>query len=1148
MYKTSILHLDDSEEDLEIIKRRLIKELDIGELRQERKFDSFASTLVSFKPDIILSEFYLPDIDGFEIIDYLNNNSLDIPIVFITGRYEEDIIVKSLKKGASDFISKDNLQRVGNSIQRSIREHEQQITLKETETKLIESESRFRNLVEKSSDWIWQLDKNMQFVYSSQRVLNILGYKVNEIINKKIYKYISPEDIGKLKNFLRNKRSKNDSHLLELIFCTKDNRKIYIEVNYSQTFDSEGNLLGYEGIARDITARKEVYLLQELNNKRSQLLLELPEIIKKYNTEDFIKTVVEKIVDLTSSRCGMIINHGNNSINLYYSNDTASWQNFKVDEEYHINDFLTSNRIISSESIALGNDNISVILADKKIEYNRNDSDTLSLTIKEISRLSSLSHKIDEIKLRDKKLEEAQSLAKLGYWEWDFLTNSYTWSDNIYSLVGLNKNEKPIGIKEIKKHVSKESYRTMLGNFFKFRKECGYCSCDVNVKRPGKDDLWLTVRGVCSKNKAGIKNGIHGTVQDITDRVKKEQELKEFEIAIRQISESIVITDLKGNIVFINDAYLLNSGYKREDLLGNNSRILQSGRTPKETYKAMWNALTAGKSWKGFFYNKRKNNEEFVEFAIITPLKKPDGKIYRYIGVKEDITEKIKLGEELDRYREKLEILVEERTKQLEEALLKSESSIRAKETFLRNMSHEIRTPMNAILGMVELISETELTELQKKYIKKINLSGKLLLNIINDILDISKIDSDMMVLESSPVCLDKVLSDLLELFNPEAEEKGLKLKIVNNTEIEYFLGDRLRLSQVLINLIKNAIKFTNKGHVVIEVNCLKEFRGKLFLKFSVKDTGLGIDKSAQEKLFQPFEQEDSSTTRRFGGTGLGLAITKQIIRLMEGDLKVESEKGQGSEFWFTIVVEECVIDKDYTNINNEVNIDFLEPLGSISILIAEDDETNRFVIEGLLKNNQVKITVVENGLEAVYAVEKEHFDLIIMDMQMPVMGGLEASNEIKDLELGKNVPILALTANAYEKDKEECLRNGIDDFVTKPCRKVILFSKIYNLLVRKYIDDKYINELFPSKMDKYQQLAARFFQRYENISEVLNIEDETQLKSYVHKLKGAAATLGLKQISYFANLIEMNPRKIEYLNALIENFTITKKIVNELN
>ncbi|MDD1761030.1 MAG: PAS domain S-box protein, partial [Methanothrix sp.] len=555
-------------------------------------------------------------------------------------------------------------------------------------------------------------------------------------------------------------------------------------------------------------------------------------------------------------------------------------------------------------------------------------------------------------------------------------------------------------------------------------------------------------------NFAGDLAGIVGVMLDITERKRGEEMLKEskdyLDKIINTIGDPLFVKNRQHKFVLVNDAMCALSGRSREELIGNKDC---------DFFPAEQVDVFLGKDEQVFLTGKENVNEEAItdsqgiDRTIITKKTRyldNAGNMF-IVGIIRDITARKWAEEELQKANSQLTQSIAQ-ANELAEMAKKANA---AKSEFLANMSHEIRTPLNGVIGMIELLLDTELDGEQREYARTIHASGEALLSLINDILDFSKIEARKLVMENRDFNLASVLRYTTDLLARSAQKKGLELSCVVDPDVPRLLrGDAARLSQILINLGGNAVKFTGEGSILIEVSLVRAKEDKIVLRFSVKDTGIGIAADRMNTLFTPFTQADGSTTRKYGGTGLGLAISKQLVRMMNGRIGAESRVGLGSTFWFTAQfdlpakqADEQMLAKDrecsaelmgfgrVAEDSHESESGYVPSLPeNVRILLVEDNVVNQKVAVAMIKKLGCLTDVAVDGREAMAALEKGSYDLVLMDCQMPEMDGFEATRSIRQKgETGARIPIIAMTASAMQADREKCLLAGMDDFIAKP-------------------------------------------------------------------------------------------------------------------
>ena len=521
-------------------------------------------------------------------------------------------------------------------------------------------------------------------------------------------------------------------------------------------------------------------------------------------------------------------------------------------------------------------------------------------------------------------------------------------------------------------------------------------------------------------------------IQDVSEKkaaenIRKIQEEK-FQNVITHMNLGLIEVDNNEIIQYANQSFAAIIGYEISELVGRNLIDFFDSQDNLDILTSKIKLRQQGVS--DIYQIPIKNKSGELRWLTISGAPNYDnkGNVIGSIGIHLDITDQKKLESDLEK----------EKTNALK--------SSKAKEVFLANMSHEIRTPLNAIVGFLRELDKLELTGLQKDYINNCSIASKHLLAIINNILDISKIESGEMSLESVDFVFEKSISNVTTVLHPMLKQKGLDFNITISKEIRNVLvGDVMRLQQILYNLVGNAIKFTSTGSISINCEVVDDSTFSQKLKISISDTGIGMESSFVSTIFNKFSQEDKETTRKYGGTGLGLPITKELVELMGGTIEIESEKNRGTTI--------CLyLNYPKSSKENAVDLDIVKPvirLKNISILLVEDNYLNRMVAQNSLQYYNCEVTEAENGLEAVEILKNKTFDIILMDIQMPIMGGIEAVLIIRN-ELNITTPIIALTANAFKTEIDKCKKAGMNDYVAKPFDEDILIETIAKYTVNK--------------------------------------------------------------------------------------------------
>ena len=682
-------------------------------------------------------------------------------------------------------------------------------------------------------------------------------------------------------------------------------------------------------------------------------------------------------------------------------------------------------------------------------------------------------------------------------------------------------------------HLDQQHYEAWAPRYQEAKEGRAMVSVEYPWRRKDGSVFWCLFAGV----KMQLPNGEPGVlwnVVDITERKEAEKSMALMSFALDTVHEAAYLVDQTAHFQYVNQAACRATGYSRDELLKIGISDIDAD-FPADQWTDFWQQLANQRSMTLECHHKTKSGQLYP-VEVSANYFEFNGQSYN-LGLARDITE-----------RRKIEAVLRESKEQ-------AEAANRAKTEFLANMSHEIRTPMNGVIGLTELMLGTELTKEQREYAELIKLSGRNLVGLITDILDLSKIEAHKIELETRDFNLQTETNDTINLLYLRAREKGLELDLLIDPDVPLLLrGDSGRLRQIIYNLIGNAIKFTAKGSVSLHISTEYENDQNITLRFLVRDTGIGIATDKLELIFEAFTQGDGSTTRSYGGTGLGLTISRELAALMGGTVGVESIEGEGSTFWFTAALKkQCGSTLQTSPISHPREAGVRDPSPRngevarwvIRILLAEDDSINQLVTKRILTTSGYLVDVANNGNEALKLLEKNDYDIVLMDCMMPFINGYEATAIIRD-QTSKvrdhKIPVIALTANAMREDRDECLAIGMNDYLAKPFEITELLTILkkwtlgnnghYLTAWEDQLQEK--NHIFDKDkfvcrnlgdLDLSREVITVFINSYPEYSKAIHdamaAGYAVALRQSAHKLKGAAANLALLPLSEIAGIIE---------------------------
>jgi PAS domain S-box-containing protein len=1104
------------------------------------------------KPNLVLMDIHLAgEMDGIDAANAIHQQ-FSIPVVFLTSNASDETLERAKHVEAFGYIIKPFTdQELRTGIEMALYKHQ-------SEKKLYESELRFKAIVETEPECVKVIGANGQLLEMNAAGLHMLEVSsLAEIQSHSLINFVLPKYRASFEH-LNTRVMAGNTEILELEIEGLRGTRRWIETHAAPMRDANGQAIKILAVSRDVTERKRT----EETLRQNELDLNEAEQIAQVGHWSW--DTKSKLISLSNEmarlwECEKIVS----------SRDLKGIIETRIHPDDQANLIATTNANFMLQNAAPFE--YRVIRSDGSIRWIwampgkiSKDSDGKIIRISGIAQDITERKKIEAtLRESEERLEQTFAASPIGMALVDPLGCYIKVNRAFCAMLGWSEAEL---LATDFKSITHPDDKALSIQYFSEMSEGSRQSLQMEKRylhKTGRNVLTqLNVNAI--KNTFGVPLHYVAQYQDITERKTAEGQLHKLSLAVEQSPESIFIMDIHGKVEYVNEAFVQSTGYSREQMIGQNQNILKSANTPREQFSNLKLTIALGKTWKGEIDNKIKTGDDVTTYSIITPLRQTDGSISHYVAVQEDITVKKRLGQELDRHRHHLEEMVESRTVELAAAQQLAEAANKAKSAFIANMSHEIRTPMNGVLGMTYLALAGTNDPKQRDYLQKIHLSGQHLLHIVDDILDFSKIEAGKMSLEAVDFSLDQVLNNINAMMTGKIAGRNLTLSFDIDPQLSQQMhGDPHRLSQILINYTNNALKFTEQGEINVFVRKLNDTPTGWMVRFEVEDTGIGMTKMQQKKLFQSFAQADSSTTRKYGGTGLGLAISKQLAILMGGEVGVLSVLGQGSTFWFTAHLEHASgilpqINSAFDPKNASIRLQKLaEVSGGIRILVVEDNQFNQQIAVELLEAVKCTVLVAANGQIAIDLLAREKVDCVLMDIQMPVMGGLEASRRIRTMPGLSELPVIAITANAMNEDRLHCLAAGMNDFLSKPFEPDLFYATLIRWLAptngdptipilesseqpaipdsNSCIDLSVLGKFFSKSPEKVGIFAEKFIvsarKGMSEIDDAYERKNLDELCALGHRLKSSARTVGangfadlchnLEQLKHDGNLAQ---------------------------
>jgi PAS domain S-box-containing protein len=947
---------------------------------------------------------------------------------------------------------------------------------------LAESNAQLQDMIENTSDLMQSVDLHGRFLFVNRAWKEILGYEDVEIPTLRLDDVLHPDFAEE--TLLKLERIKKGEQMpdFETVFRKKNGRRVYLTGSVNCRYEND-EPVAFRCIFHNATNKVRAERAQNLYHSIAQAVINSDSLDHFY---ELIHTELGKVVDVKNF---FIAQYDPDSGFLFF----PYYQDEYFDKGVHftrrkLGNGLTEYAITSNKPLILTDDNIQQLADEKKIylygivpkvmvcvplrvdnrvtgiiglkSYERqNKFDTRDLELLEFISgqiAVAIARKQAELQLNKQNARLDAIIQSSSHLIWSvnrrMLLTSFNqqYQELLLNRLGaapqLNLSTEKMGFRM----VSSENRRFLEETYKKaFRGEAQHVEIEVDAHQ-NFPKIWLEMY----LNPIFLENGlieeVSGIARDITEKKLGEMALQESESKFRDIFESFqdiyTRTNRDGRIVLVSPSVYERTGYLPEEVIGH--RMAEFFVNGRETDRKIIQFLRQGDIFNFEVAIRSKNGEVRDYMLNIRVIRDTEGKHDGIEGVARDITE--------------LRASARELLKAKEEA----ERSLKVKERFLANMSHEIRTPMNGVIGMVDLLSETTLKPEQMDYVQTIKKSSETLLNILNDILDLSKIEAGKMELHEAPLVFKEVFKKLFALFGQTAQNKRNRLVLdFDETNLPaYIIADETRLLQILSNLTSNAIKFTENGTITVRVRSIDKNGKYRRLKIEVEDSGIGITPENLRLLFNAFSQVDNSSTKTFGGTGLGLAISKELCRMMKGEVGVRSTYGEGSTFWFTVELRETTISPlQAESAEESFNILGFFKEESPYVLLVDDNSVNRKVASEILLKAGCDVETADSGRKAIEMIQGNHFsgdrlyDVVLMDIQMPEMDGVETTQTLRKMKELLLPPVIAMTAYSMKEDRDRFLAAGMDDYVPKPIRAEVLIRKVAEWFNKKQVPEKQV-------------------------------------------------------------------------------------------